>query len=79
MAEHRWISVDESMPTMRLMKSLEEGGRDYLESDFMLVWDGHKTEIAQAISDESGVYWLDRCSDVVKAVSWMPLPTPSEK
>ena len=79
MVEHRWITVEERMPTMKAMKSLEEGGPDYLESDFVLVWDGIKVEIAQAISDESGVYWLDRCSDIVKAICWMPLPTPPEQ
>ena len=76
MVEHKWIGMNECMPTMKVAKALDDGGRDYLISDFVLVWDGLKVEIAQAISDESGLYWLDRCSDVVKAVYWMPLPTP---
>ena len=79
MKEFRWIGMDECMPTMRLKKSLGEDGRDYLESDFVLVWDGQKLEIAQAISDESGVYWLDRLSEVVKAILWMHLPTLPEQ
>lgn len=79
MSEHKWIGVDEYMPTMRVRKPLEEGGRDFLESDYVLVWDGHKVEIALAAYDESGLYWLDRCAEVVKAVFWMPLPAPPEK
>lgn len=79
MVQQRWIGLDEYMPTMTLKKPLEEGGRDYLESDYVLVWDGHKVEIAQAVSDESGLYWLDRLSEVVKAIFWMPLPTPPEQ
>ena len=79
MVEHKWIGVDEYMPTMRVRKPLEEGGRDFLESDYVLVWDGHKVEVALVTYDESGLYWLDRCAEVVKAVSWMPLPTPPEK
>lgn len=79
MVEHRWISVYECMPTMVLKKSLEEGGPDYLESDYVLVWDGRRVEIAQAVYDESGRYWLDECSEVVKAEFWMPLPTPPEQ
>ena len=67
-----WVAVDKCVPTM-----VSKG--DYLESDYVLVWDGVKVEIAQAVSDESGVYWLDRCADVVTAVSWMPIPTPPEK
>lgn len=78
-AEHRWTGVAEYMPTMRVKKSLEEGGRDYLESDFVLVWGGVKVDIAQAISDESGLYWLDRYGETVKAKFWMPLPTPPEQ
>ena len=76
MVEHNWIGVDEYMPTMHAKKSLEEGCRDYLESDYVLVWDGLKVDIAQAVSDESGLYWVDECADVVKAIFWMPLPTP---
>lgn len=75
MVEHKWIGVDEYMPTMRVRKSQEEGGLDYLMSDYVLVWDGTKVEIAQAVSDESGLYWLDQCADVVKVAFWMPLPT----
>lgn len=74
MVEQKWIGANECMPTMKVAKALEDGGRDYLISDFVLVWDGLKVEIAQAVSDESGLYWVDRCADVVKAVSWMPLP-----
>ena len=77
--EHGWVAIDEYMPTMMMKKSQEEGGRDYLESDYVLVWDGTNVEIAQAVSDESGVYWLDRYAEVVNAVSWMPTPTPPEK
>ena len=74
MVEPRWIGVEAHMPTMRVAKAQEEDGRDCLMSDYVLVWDGLKIEIAQAVSDESGVYWLDRLADVVKAVFWMPLP-----
>ena len=74
-----WISVEDRMPPMRVTKSFEEESRDYLLSDYVLVWDGQKVEIAQAVSDVSGVYWLDRCSDVVTAVSWMPLPAAPEQ
>lgn len=76
MLEPKWIAVSEHMPTMRVKKSREEGGHDYLESDHVLVWDGCSIEIAQAVSDELGVYWMDRLSEVVKAKFWMPLPTP---
>ena len=79
MVEHKWIDKAEYMPSMRLKKSLEEDGRDYLESDHVLVWDGNKVDIAQAVSDETGVYWLDRYSEVVKTTFWMPLPTPPEQ
>ena len=78
MIEHKWIDKAECMPSMRVKKSLEESGRDYLESDFVLVWDGRKIDIAQVVFDESGLYWLDRLSEYVKVVSWMPLPTPPE-
>ena len=76
--EHGWVKVDKYMPTMMVKKSQEECGRDYLESDYVLVWDGVRVEIAQAVSDESGVYWLDRCAEVVAAESWMPIPTPPQ-
>ena len=78
MAEQRWIGVNEYMPTMRVKKSSEEGGRDYLESDCVLVWDGRRIEIAQAVSDECGLYWIGLGAEVVATVSWMPLPTPPE-
>lgn len=78
MVEHRWIGVDESMPAMRVKKTLEDG-RDYLESDYVLVWDGCKFGVAQAISDESGLYWIDQYAGTVKAVFWMHLPTPPEQ
>lgn len=74
-AENSWLSVDESMPTMEL-KNPSNGGTDYLESEYVLVWDGHKVDIAQAILDSAGRYWVDRCADVVEVVFWMPLPTP---
>lgn len=77
--EHGWVGVDKYMPTMRVKKSKGEDDRDYLESDYVLVWDGIKVAIAKAVSDESGVYWVDQCSDVVAVESWMPLPTPPEK
>ena len=79
MVGQRWIGVDEYLPTMKLRDPLEEGGRDFLESDYVLVWDGHNVEIALAAYDESGLYWLDRFSEVVKAKFWMPLPTPPEQ
>lgn len=79
MVEPRWIGIEEHMPTMRVTKAPEEAGRDCLISDYVLVWDGLKIEIAQAVSDESGVYWVDRLADIVEAVSWMPLPTPPEQ
>ena len=79
MVEHKWIGMDEYMPTMKLGKTLEDG-RDCLESDYVLVWDGGKVEIAQAVFDETGLYWIDRCAEVVKATFWMPLPaTPDMK
>ena len=73
-----WISVDKYMPTMMVKKYQEEGGRDYLESDYVLVWDGHKAEVARVIFDEYGLYWMDRLSEVVNAVAWMPIPTPPQ-
>lgn len=79
MVEHKWISVYDRMPTMAVKKSFEEGGSDYLESDYVLVWDGRRVDIAQAVYDESGRYWVDRCADVVKATFWMPLPTAPEE
>ena len=78
MVDSRWIGVDEYMPTMRVRKPLEEG-RDYLESDYVLVWDGCKMDVAQAVSDESGLFWVDQYAGTVKAVFWMPLPTPPEQ
>ena len=74
-----WISVEVRMPPMQVAKWRDEPSRDYSISDYVLVWDGQKVEIAQAVSDESGLYWVDRCADVVNAVSWMPLPTPPEQ
>lgn len=79
MVEHEWIDLGKYLPAMRVKKSIEEGGRDYLESDYVLVWDGLKVEIACAVFDESGLYWVDRCAEVVAVKSWMPLPTPPEK
>lgn len=79
MVEHRWMCIDKYMPTVHVKKSSEEGGRDYLESDYVLVWDGVKVEIAQAVYDETGQYWVDRCAEVVNAVFWMPLPTPPDQ
>lgn len=78
MVEHKWICVDEYMPAMRVKKSREEGGRDYLESDCVLVWDGVKVEIARVIFDEAGLYWVDRCADVVNVTFWMHLPAAPE-
>lgn len=72
-----WAGVDTCLPSMKIR--VTEDGRECLESDYVLVWDGLKVEIAQAVSDESSMYWLDRCADVVTAVSWMPLPTPPEQ
>ena len=79
MVERKWIGINEYMPTMQLKKTLEEGGRDYLESNYVLVWDGRRMDVAQAVSDETGVYWLDKCSEVVKVLFWMTLPTPPEQ
>jgi hypothetical protein len=76
--EHRWFSIDKCIPAMRVKKPLEEGGRDYLESDYVLVWDGSKVEIAKAIFEDGELYWMDRYVEVVKAVYWMPMPTPPE-
>lgn len=70
-----WINVEERLPDMKL-KTYPADGAEYLESDYVLVWDGVKIEIAQLASDKDGVCWFDRCADVVKAISWMPLPTP---
>lgn len=78
MVDSKWVGVEERMPTM-LVKKDPEDGHDYLESDYVLVWDGSKMNVAQAVSDKSGLYWLDQCAEVVKAVSWMPLPTPPER
>ena len=73
-----WVGVDKYMPAMRVKKSTEDGCRDYLESDYVLVWDGSKVEIACAVFDESGLYWMDRYAEVVNVVYWMPMPTPPE-
>ena len=75
MAEHGWVGVDEYMPTMKVRKS----SADYLMSDYVLVWDGLEVGLARAVSDESGLYWVDRCAEVVKVAAWMPLPTPPEQ
>lgn len=75
MAENGWLSVGERVPSMVVGESSGEG-TDYLESDYVLVWDGYRVDIAQAISDRSGQYWLDRFSDVVEVFYWMPLPEP---
>ena len=76
MVDSKWISVEERMPTMSA-KALEDG-REYLESDFVLVWDGSKFDVAQAVSDETGVQWIDQYAGIIKALYWMPLPTPPE-
>lgn len=78
MVEHKWITVEERMPTMRLKKPIEDG-QDYLESDFVLVWDGRKFDVAQAVSDITGLYWIDQYAGTAKAICWMPLPTPPEQ
>lgn len=77
MAEHRWVGVDESMPAMRLIKT--EDGCEYLESDYVLVWDGCKFDVAQAVFEAKGLSWIDQYAGTVEAVYWMPLPTPPEK
>ena len=78
MVEHRWVKVEESMPTMKVKKTLEDD-REYLESDYVLVWDGCKFDVAQAVSDTTGLCWIDQYAGTVKAVFWMPLPTPPEQ
>lgn len=75
-AENRWFSVDERMPTMVSKGLYEEDGSEYFESDYVLVWDEHNVDVAQVVTDRAGQYWLDRHGGVIKAVSWMPLPTP---
>ena len=77
MVEHKWVGVDEHMPTMRVKKTAEDG-REYLESDYVLVWDGCKFDVAQIVFDSTGMHWIDQYAGTVNAVSWMPLPTPPE-
>lgn len=77
MTELKWVSVYECMPTMKTVKLVEDE-RDYLESDFVLVWDGCKFDVAQAISDTIGLNWVDQYAGKVEAKFWMPLPTPPE-
>ena len=79
MVEHGWISVDKYMPVMRVKKAKNEDCRDSLESDYVLVWDGSKVEIANVIFDGEDLFWMDRLSDAVNAMFWMPLPTSPEK
>ena len=78
MVEHKWIRVDECLPNMKLVKYLEDDG-EYLESDYVLVWDGCKFDVAQAVFEAKGLSWVDQYAGTVEAVSWMPLPTPPEK
>ena len=47
MVEHGWVEVGKYMPAMRVKKAKNEDCRDSLESDYVLVWDGSKVEIAQ--------------------------------
>ena len=77
--EHEWVSMYDYLPYMTVKKSEEEGGLPYLVSEYVLVWDGSRVDIAQVVYDESGLYWLDRYAEVVQVVSWMPLPTPPEQ
>ena len=70
-----WISIDDRLSPMVSKKS-SDGDMDYLESDYVLVWDGHKVDIAQAVSDRAGRYWVDRYADIIEVVCWMPLPPP---
>ena len=72
--EHGWISVDKFMPPMRVEKDRYEDGRDSLESDYVLVWDGTKVEIANAIFDGKDLFWMDRFAEVVEVTYWMPMP-----
>ena len=74
MVDSKWISVEERMPIMSAKAS--EDGREYLESDYVLVWDGSKFDVAQAISDAIGLFWEDQYAGIIKALYWMPLPTP---
>lgn len=77
--EHGWIRVDKYMPVMQVKKAKNEDCRDSLESDYVLVWDGSKVEIANVIFDGDDLFWMDRFSDVVAVKYWMPIPTPPEK
>ena len=72
--EHGWISVDKYMPVMRVKKAKNEDCRDSLESDYVLVWDGTKVEIANVIFDGVDLFWMDRFIEVVEVTHWMPMP-----
>lgn len=74
-AENRWVSVEERMPAMVSEHFFEDDGH-YLESDDVLVWDGHKMDVAQLVTDSTGQYWLDRNDGIIEVIAWMPLPTP---
>ena len=74
MMENSWVGVDKYIPAMHVKKSQE----DYLESDYVLVWDGKKAEIAKAIFEGGELYWMDRYVEVVNVVYWMPIPTLPE-
>ena len=77
--EHGWISVDKFMPAMRVKKAKNEDYRDSLESDYVLVWDGSKVEMANVIFDGEELFWMDRLSEVVNVKYWMPMPEAPEK
>ena len=74
-AENRWFSVEECMPTM-VRKETSEDGSYCFESDYVLVWDGQNVDVAQAVYESSGQYWIDRNAGVIEAVAWMRLPAP---
>ncbi len=69
-----WISVNDRLPTMHLVRG-EDGDDDWLSSyDYVLIWDGSKTRMANAVFTKK-LEWVTEGGDAFSADFWMPLPT----
>ena len=68
-----WQKVSEGLPAMS-EKTYMEGGT-YLQSEYVLVWDGETQWIAQATIEKDKLWWIDQLAGNIENVTaWTPLP-----
>lgn len=69
-----WISVKDRLPTMHLERDDEDNDEWLSSYDYVLVWDGSETRMANAVFTKK-LEWVTEGGEVFYGDFWMPLPT----